>query len=98
MEWAMTNVFHFQFKAPWQMASTVEQHNEILRQALQHTETQLRKEGVICACRQVPAMVTFMRSALTVINTSTPYQAVLERQASMLPPLEAGHAGQRGGG
>ncbi len=46
---------------------------------------QLRKEDVRCTFEQVLAMVTLMKNALTVVNTSTPYQALLGRQLAMLP-------------
>ena len=42
---------------------------------------------------QVLAIVTFMKNALTVINTSTPYQALFGRQPALLPPMEGGYQG-----
>ena len=51
------------------------------------------KEGIVMAFSVILAIVTFMKNALTVVNTSTPYQALLGRQPAMLPPLEGGYNG-----
>ena len=83
------------FKAPRQKAWVVERGNEIIRQGLHKTETQLIKEGLThIPFECVLSVVVFMKNALTVINTSTPYQALLGRQPAMLPPMEGGHLGQ----
>ena len=52
---------------------------------------QLIKEELLIPFVQLLAIVIFMKNAMTVINTSTPYQAVLGRQPAMLPPIEGGH-------
>ena len=39
----------------------------------------------------VLAQVTFMKNALTTINESTAYHALLGRQPALLPPLEGGY-------
>ena len=72
----------------------VERHNEIIRRCLQTTEQQLVKEGLKAPFEQALQMVFFMHDSLTVINNSTPYQALLGRQPAMLHPLEGGHSGQ----
>ena len=58
------------------------------------TETQLKRDGVQVPFEQVLATVTFMKNAITVINGATPYQAVLGRQPTILPPLEGGYQGE----
>ena len=94
MDWALAVGVHLKFKAPRQKAWLVERHNEIIRQGLHRTESQLRKEDIRATFDQVLATTIFMKNSLTVINSSTPYQALLGRQPAMLPPLEGGHAGQ----
>ena len=69
----------------------VERHNELLRKGLHLTETQMINEGLTAPFAQVLAITTFAKNALTVINESTPYQAVLGRQPRILPPLEGGY-------
>ncbi len=86
MDWASTNGINMRFKAPRQKAWIVERHNEILRQALHATESQLKSEGIKVPFEQVLAIVTFMHNALIVINGATPYNAVIGRQAIVLPP------------
>ena len=94
MDWAAAHGIHLKFKAPRQKAWIVERHNALIRNGAHRTEQQLIKEEVRCTFEQVLAIVTFMKNALTVINSSTPYQALFGRQPAMLPPLEGGHPGQ----
>ena len=94
MDWALSQGVHLKFKAPRQKAWIVERANEIIRQGLHKTEQQLIKECLKALFEVVLAIVTFMKNALTNINGSTPYQGILGRQPSMLPPLEGGHCGQ----
>jgi len=94
MDWALANGVNIKFKAPRQKAWIVERHNEILRRGLHGTESQLKKESLTASFEMVLAQVTFMHNSLTVINSSTPYQALLGRQPAMLPPLEGGTTGQ----
>ena len=93
-DWANAHGINLRFKAPRQKAWIVERHNEIIRQALHRTEDQLVKEGVTVPFEQALHTVTFMKNSLTVINGSTPYQALIGRQPAMLPPMEGGHTGQ----
>ena len=94
IDWSSTHGVHLKFKAPRQKAWIVERHNEVLRRGLHGTESQLLAEDIRVPFEQVLATVTFMGNSLTVVNTSTPYQAVLGRQPAMLPPLDGGHLGQ----
>ena len=94
MDWALSQGVHLRFKAPRQKAWIVERGNEILRQGLHRTESQLIKEALLACFETVLAIVTFMKNALTNINGSTPYNGVLGRQPAMLPPMEGGHGGQ----
>jgi len=93
VDWAEANNIGLKYKAPRQKAWIVERHNELLRQGLHTTETQMIKEGIVMPFKVILATVTFAKNALTVINDSTPYQAVLGRQPSILPPLEGGYNG-----
>ena len=93
-DWAESNGIQLKYKAPRQKAWIVERHNELLRQALHLTETQLKRDGVQVPFEQVLTTVTFMKNALTVINTSTPYQGLFGFQPAILPPLEGGYQGQ----
>ena len=90
-DWASANRVELKYKAPRQKAWIVERHNAIVRETLQKTESQLVRDNIKLPFVQILAIVMFMKNALTVINTSTPYQAVLGRQPAMLPPLEGGH-------
>ena len=94
MDWASANGVHLRFKAPRQKAWIVERHNEVIRRSLHKTESQLVKEALNVPFEQALATVIFMKNALTVINSSTPYQAVFGRQPALLPPMEGGHLGQ----
>ena len=69
----------------------VERHNEIIRIALNRTESQIKFEDLICTLEQVVAIVTFMHNALVSINQSIPYQGLIGRQPATLPPLEGGY-------
>ena len=90
-DWASSQGISFKFKAPRQKAWIVERHNELLRNGIHTTETQCLKEGIYNAFESTVAIVNFSLNALTVINTSTPYNAVLGRQPPMLPPIEGGY-------
>ena len=99
LDWALANAITLKFKAPRQKAWLVERGNEILRQALHKTETQLLQEDLTSISVECTlAMVTFMKNSLTVIGTSTPYQALLGRQPLILPPQEGGTTAQQNGG
>ncbi len=93
-DWAESNGISLKYKAPRQKAWLVERHNELLREGLHVIETQMIKEGIKAPFEQILATATFMKNALTSVNGSTPYQAVLGRQPAMLPPLEGGYLGQ----
>jgi len=54
------------------------------------------KEGLRVTFTQVLAIVTFMHNAMTVINGSTPYQALIGRQPQLFPSLEGGTLEERG--
>ena len=90
-DWAVYCGVTLHFKAPRQKAWLVERHNEILRQALHRTETQVKQESLISSFQWVLAIVTFMHNALICINGSTPYNALFGRQPPILPPLEGGY-------
>ena len=94
LDWALALGINLKFKAPRQKAWLVERHNEIIRRGLHRTESQLLKESIRCTFEQVLYIVFFMKNSLTVVNTSTPYNALLGRQPAMLPPLEGGHSGE----
>ena len=93
VDWAEVNNIGLKFKAPRQKAWLVERHNELLRRGLHLTESQMVKEGIVMVFAIVLSIVTFMKNALTVVNTSTPYQALFGRQPALLPPLEGGYNG-----
>ena len=94
-DWALANRIELKFKAPNQKAWIAERGNELIRQALHKTESQMLKEDLRQSqFESTLAIVTFMKNALTVINKSTPYNAVLGKQHAMLPPLEEGASGQ----
>ena len=86
MDWAAASGINLKFKAPRQKAWIVERHNEIIRRCLQTTEAQLIKEGISIPFEQVLSTVFFVHNSLTVINGSTPYQALFGRQPAILPP------------
>ena len=94
MDWASANGIHIKFKAPRQKAWIVERGNALIRDGLHTTESQLLQEGITVTCDHALAVVTFMKNSLTVVNESTPYNALLGRQPLMLPPMEGGHTGQ----
>ena len=94
-DWAASQGVALKYKAPRQKAWVVERHNEMLRTGVHTTETQSLKEGIHLPFECTLAIVTFSLNSLTVINTSTPYQAVLGRQPQMLPPLEGGYLHER---
>ena len=66
----------------------------MIRRCLHTTESQLLKEGLVVPFEHALAIVFFMHNSLTVINNSTPYQALFGRQPAMLSPLEGGHSQQ----
>ena len=86
VDWAEANNIGLKYKAPRQKAWIVERHNELLRQGLHTTETQMIKEGIVMPFKVILATVTFAKNALTVVNDSTPYQAVGTRKATKHPP------------
>ena len=91
VDWAEANTIGLKYKAPRQKTWMVERHNELLRIGLHLTESQMIKEGMEVPFPQVLAIVTFTKHALALVNNSTPYQALLVRQPTLLPPLEGGH-------
>jgi hypothetical protein len=93
LDWAEANNIGLKYKAPRQKAWLVERHNELLRRGLHTTETQMVKEGIVLPFPVILSIVLFAKNSLTVINDSTPYQAVMGRQPSILPPLEGGYNG-----
>ena len=90
LDWAQANHINLKFKAPRQRAWIVERHHEILRRGLHTTEDMILKEGLLVTFIQVLAIVTFMKNALTVINGSTPYHALIGQQPALFPSLEGG--------
>lgn len=50
------------FKAPRQKAWIVECHNEIIRQGVHRSESQMLKEGINVSFEAVLGMVTFMKT------------------------------------
>ena len=94
-DWASANGITIKIKALRQKALIIERHNALLRDGLHHTELQLQKEGIFSPFEATLSITTFSLNALTVINTSTPYQAAIGHQPTILPPLEGGYTGQR---
>ena len=97
MDWASTNSISIKIKAPRQKAWIIERHNAPLRSGIHMTEGQLISEGIHVNFEVIVATVTFALNALTVINGSTPYNAVLGRQPQLLPPLEGGYLNEADG-
>ena len=96
-DWADVHHIELNFKAPHQKAWVVERHNELVRDALHKTESQLIKEGITIPFEQVLAIVVFVKNAITVVGNATPYQALFGRQPTLLPPVEGGSSGQLDG-
>lgn len=92
-DWAMYNHVALKRKAPHQKAWLVERHNALIRSALQRAESQAIKESLRASFVTLLGLLAFMHSALTRINSHTPYQAPLGRQLNLLPPLEGCYFG-----
>ena len=70
-----------------QKAWLVERHNEILRQGLHRTDTQIMEESLVCSFHTVLGLVTFMHSALESINKHTFVPGVNRTSAQLISPL-----------
>ena len=93
-DWASRNMVTLKFKAPRQKVWIIERHNAMLRD-IHKTESQCAKEGIHVPLECTLATNVFGLNSLTVINTSTPYHAVLGSQPNMLPPIEGDYLGAR---
>ena len=94
MDWAAASGINLIFRASRQKVWLAERHGDIFRSSLQTAEAQLVTEGLAVPFEQVLSSCVFMHNSLTVINNTTPYQALLGRQPAMLPPFEGGHSGE----
>ena len=92
-DWAMHNQIILKCKAPHQKAWLVERQNALIRAGLRRAEAQVIQESLCISFQTVLGLVTFMHNAIVCINNHTPYQALLGRQPSLLPPLEGGYHG-----
>ena len=80
MDWAAAVGTTLKIKAPRQKAWIIERHNAPLRATVHTTEDQLSKEGTHVNFDVVLSICVFSLNAMSVINSSTPYNAVLGRQ------------------
>ena len=70
-----------------QHARYVERRGAVLRHSLHVAQTQADREGLNITFKELLAHCTFAGNSLTHVGGVTPYQVVMGRQPSMLPPI-----------
>eukprot|EP00971_Amphidinium_carterae_P113867 2256399-Amphidinium_carterae.1 len=74
-DFAERNGFQLRFKAPRQEAAVAERHNQMLRDQLHRTESQMILEGKTAPFAQTLALVTHVKNAVTTIAGHSPHNA-----------------------
>ena len=75
------------FRGKDQHARYVERRGAILRHTMHVMQSQADREGIKIPFRELLAQAVFCGNSMTHIGGVTPYQAVLGRQPSILPPI-----------